>query len=186
MSTSEKIASVIAQFIAADREEDRKRIAELERDLARALVREREANERTGAAIHRVQSLENGAEWERKDVAATIDNLNKQLDELTEKCAALVLEKELARGELVKLRGDNQRPIEQLAMGNPYGPGLVETPAVKRTPQVGDRVRILDGANAGETATVRAVDSVDPDCFCLMLSNNERWFAHVDDLEVIE
>ena len=34
MNTSERIAAVVAQFIAADREEDRKRIAELERDTS--------------------------------------------------------------------------------------------------------------------------------------------------------
>ena len=126
MNTSEKIASVVAQFLAADREEDRKRIAELERDFARALVREREANERTGAAIHCVQSLENGAEWERKDVSATIDGLNKQLDELTEKCAALVVERDSLIGQLM----DNGWPCRSTGTAEP-----VETPAVKQEEQ---------------------------------------------------
>lgn len=67
MNTSEKIASVVAQFIAADREEDRNRIAELERD--------------NNAVVQCCGELRQ-----------TIDVYLAEIQRLTEKCAALVVE----------------------------------------------------------------------------------------------
>lgn len=100
MNTSEKIASVVAQFIAADREEDRKRIAELERD--------------NNAVVQCCGELRQ-----------SIDVYLAEIQRLTEKCAALVLEKEVARGELVKLRS---YAVE-------HGRLPDETPAVKQEEQ---------------------------------------------------
>ena len=79
MTTSERITAAIKGILDEDRRADRERIAELERDLSHMQL--------------------------RVDLALSADDeVNKQLDEITEKCAALVLEKENARGELVKLR----------------------------------------------------------------------------------
>ena len=149
--TIERIAAAIKPILDEDRRADRERIAELERDLA--------------GARHRVSRCME----ETADANVTITELDGVIAELTEKCAALVVE--------------NKRLAEHAGKWV-----NVETPAVevKRTPKARDRVRILNGANAGEIATVRAIDSIDPDCFCLMLANGERWFAHVDNLEVIE
>ncbi len=74
MSTSEKIASVVAQFIAADREEDRERIAELERNAA---ILKRNLSQ----ACKSVDELND-----------LVVDLNKQLDELNEECATLAVE----------------------------------------------------------------------------------------------
>lgn len=155
--TAERFAAAAKIILDEDRRADRERIAELERDNA---------------------------------------TLTIQVDAIHEKCAALVVENkrlsEYASGNWV----DVPPPSDAGCLYPECGPtcrrdcppaSAVETPAVvKRTPKVGDRVRVIEGANAGETATVRAIDSIDPDCFCLMLANGERWFAHVDNLEVIE
>lgn len=73
MNTSDRIAAAIKSILDEDRRADRERIAELERDLSHMQL--------------------------RVDLALSEDNeIHKQLDELTEKCAALVVERyEIAR-----------------------------------------------------------------------------------------
>lgn len=90
-TTSDRIAAAIKGILDDDRRADRERIAALERGVGFLNLRVSNEEERANNAL------------------ATIDSLNKQLDELTEKCAVLVFE--------------NKRLVDSLAMGNPYGPG---------------------------------------------------------------
>lgn len=107
MNTSEKIAAAIKGILDDDRRADRERIAELERDLA-AL---RCAREDADSALEEHNLAQ----------ARLITTLNKQLDELNEKCAALVVERNSLTVENNHLHAENKR--------------LVETPAVKQEEQ---------------------------------------------------
>lgn len=153
MNTSEKIASVVAQFIAADREEDRKRIAELERDNAMLTI---QAN-----AMH-------------------------------EKCAALVVEnKRLLDSTVRNHSGASLSMLIESELKASLREALVETPAVKSTPKVGDRVRIIkqiDHAEyglAGEIGTVIGFEGDDVDVKGIGQGGGP-WFHDLENLEVIE
>lgn len=79
MTPTERIAAAIKPIIDEDRRADRERIAELERDLNTIRGDAGLVNDALGI-LDLVQAPE------------AIAGLNKQLDELTEKCAALVVE----------------------------------------------------------------------------------------------
>ena len=181
MNTSEKIAEVVAQFLAADREEDRKRIAELERDAA---ILKRNLSQ----ACKSVDELND-----------LVVDFNKQIDELTEKCAALVVENkrlsEYASGNLVDVPPPSDAGCLYPECGptcrRDCPPSVRETPAVKRTPQVGDKVRIIvrtDLAKYGEVGEIGTVTQIDSGRTAWVdgVGVDGPWCHYIDNLEAIE
>lgn len=90
MTTSERIAAAIKPILDEDRRADRERIAELERDLA----------------VLRARLLGGSDEEELSKVSynAYIDVFSGEIDRLTEKCAALVVERNKANESFAKMR----------------------------------------------------------------------------------
>ena len=230
MSTSEKIASVVAQFIAADREEDRKRIAELERDNAVLSEIGHDVVEHLGevcanydsfthskyfggqpvpkplvdavciswdathAVLERHREMYNGHRPHclLENAETQIADLNKQIDELNEKCAALVVENKRLAEYASSNWVDVPPPSDAGCLYPECGPtcrrdcppSAVETPAVKRTPQVGDKVKFVDGSHHQGTIG-EVLFKYDGDAF-MVGQGSLKYCGKASDLEVIE
>lgn len=121
MNTSEKIASAIKSILDEDRRADRERIAELERNAA---ILKRNLSQ----ACKSVDELND-----------LVVDLNKQLDELNEECATLAVERD---GAEMRARVAGETVNSLMRRLSPMTDTQHETPAVKRTPQVGDNVKL--------------------------------------------
>lgn len=216
MNTSEKIAKVVAQFIASDREEDRKRIAELERDnnavvqcyseLCQSidvyLAEIQRLNEKCAALVAENRRIREDDEPEQKplDVAA----MNRALDaagvppvkqESTLRIDPDISDPQPGKLLVVQLDDEDANDIRcdegSLCIKSQQFVGfLVETPAVKRTPKVGDKVRIIVRADltkygeVGEVGTVTQVDS--GTAWVDGVGVDGPWCHYINNLEVIE
>lgn len=157
MTMSERIAAAIKSILDEDRRADRERIAELERDLA-AL---RAHSIAVAADLTRQLDEKDArmATWMVAEDDSTVQRLNKQLDELTEKCAALVLENK-------RLREDDEperKPLDVAAMNRALDaagvPPVRQEPTLRIDPDMSD-------PQPGKLLVVRldAVDVTDIRC----------------------
>jgi len=110
MTTSERIAAAIKPILDEDRRADRVRIAELERDRAHYASPDTQKSIADLSQQLRAQLIELDVVHRRNaEKTVTIEKLNKQLDELTEKCAALVVERDAIGREL----GESRRALAE-------------------------------------------------------------------------
>ncbi len=170
MNTSEKIASAIKSILDEDRRADRERIAELERNAA---ILKRNLSQ----ACKSVDELND-----------LVVDLNKQLDELTEECATLAVERD---GAEMRARVAGETVNSLMHRLSPMTDTQHETPAVKRTPKVGDKVRIIvrtDLTKYGEVGEVGTVTQVDSGRTAWVdgVGVDGPWCHYIDNLEVIE